>query len=269
MRGSKIAALCVAAILALAAITTASAFASEPEYVACVKAAKSGKTYTGKYSDKACSEANVKAEGKYELGAPKLPAKLKGTVGKVDIYLYKPATKTVEGHFECSGGKEAGSMTSTREVTFSATWTSCKATGSLAGPCNSPSQKAGVVATESLVGKLVWLNEAETQAGLQIKPAAAGGAITKVVCAGGAETAELAGTMLASIAPTSGASKLQTISLTASATTGEPEYQGHWESGSFDEEPLYSNLKGLKEFEGVPTGLNGVFAQKGPAVLIA
>jgi hypothetical protein len=101
-----------------------------------------------------------------------------------------------------------------------------------------------------------------------MKPATPGGALTKVVCAGGAETAELAGTMLASIAPTAGASKLETISLTASPVNGKPAFAGQWEAHGFVAEPLFSNLKGLKEFEGVPTGENGTLTQKGPAVLI-
>jgi hypothetical protein len=260
--------VCIAAICALGAVAATAATAAEPAYVACVKAPKSGKTYTGKFSDKTCSEANAKAEGKYELGAPKFPAKLKGTVGKMDIYLYAPATKKIEGHFECAAGKEIGSLTSGSEGTLGVSYSGCKATGGLAGPCNSPGQKSGTVHAEPLASRLVWLDEAETEAGLELRPATPGGALTKVVCAGGAETAELTGTMLASIAPTAGASKLETISLTASPTTGEPAFTGEWEEGSFVPKPLYSNLKGLKEFEGVPTGQNAVVAQKGPAVLI-
>jgi hypothetical protein len=259
---------CIAAVCALGSVAAASASAAAPAYVACAKAPKSGKAYTGQFNDKACSEANAKAEGKYELGAPTFPAKLKGTVGKMDIYLYAPALKKVEGHFECAAGKESGSLTSGSEGTLGVRYSGCKATGGLAGPCNSPGQKSGTVLTETLASRLVWLDEAETEAGLELRPVTPGGTLTEVVCAGGAETAELAGTMLASVEPTAGASKLETISLTASATTGEPAFTGEWEAGSFVPEPLYSNLKGLKEFEGVPTGQNAVVAQKGPAVLI-
>jgi hypothetical protein len=260
--------LSVAGVLALWCVASAGALAAAPEYVGCVKAAKVGKTYTGKYSDKACSEPNLKSEGKYERGAAKFPAKLKGTAGKMDIYLYAPATEKIEGHFECEKGKESGSLTNSREGTMSVSYSGCKATGGLAGPCNSPGQKSGTVVTEPLVSKLVWLNEAETQPGLDLKPAAPGGALTKVVCAGGGETAELAGTLLAGVAPTGVAAKLETIGLSASPTNGKPSFEGEWEAGSFVSEPLFSNLKGLREFEGVPTGQNVALAQKGPAVLV-
>ncbi|HEX4437217.1 MAG TPA: hypothetical protein VH061_10525 [Solirubrobacteraceae bacterium] len=268
MRASIIAGTCAAAICAFGSITAVGALAAQPEYVGCVKAAKSGKTYTGKFSDKACSEPNAKSEGKYELGPAKLPGKLKGTTGKMDIYLYAPLTEKIEGHFECTGGKESGTLTSSTAGTMSVSYSGCKATGGLAGPCNSPGQKSGTVTSEPLATKLAWLNEAETEAGLEIKPATPGGALTKVVCAGGAETAEMVGTMLASFVPAAGASKFETIDLTASPTTGEPAFDGVWEEGGFVSEPLASNLKGLKEFEGVPTGQNDTLTQKGPTILI-
>ncbi len=104
--------------------------------------------------------------------------------------------------------------------------------------------------------------------GIQLKPATEGGAITSVVCAGGAETAELLGTMTGTITPTSATSKSQTLGFAVNATTGEPEYAGSWEAGSFSSEPLYSNLYGVKEYAGVPTGQSSTVAQKGPAVLI-
>jgi hypothetical protein len=268
MRPSIIAGTCAVAICAFGSITAADALAAQPEYLGCVKAAKSGKVYTGKFANKTCSEPNAKSEGKYELGAAKLPGKLKGTTGKMDIYLYAPLTKKLEGHFECTGGKESGTLTSSTTGTMSVSYSGCKATGGLAGPCNSPGQKSGTVMTEPLATKLAWLNEAETEPGLEIKPATPGGALTKVVCAGGGETAEMVGTMLASFAATAGTSKIETISLTASATTGEPEFSGVWEEGGFVSEPLLSNLKGIKEFEGVPTGQNDTITQKGPTILI-
>jgi hypothetical protein len=268
MRAGIIAGTCAAAICAFGSVTAAGALAAQPEYVGCVKAAKAGKAYTGKFTNKTCSEPNAESEGKYELGAAKLPGKLKGSTGKMDIYLYAPLTEKIEGHFECASGKESGTLTSSTTGTMSISYSGCKATGGLAGPCNSPGQKSGTVATEALATKLAWLNEAETEPGLEIKPATPGGALTKVVCAGGGETAEMVGTMLASFTSTAGASKIETIDLTASATTGEPAFGGVWEEGGFVSEPLLSNLKGLKEFEGVPTGQNDTITQKGPTILI-
>jgi hypothetical protein len=268
MRAGIIAGTCAAAICAFGSITAAGALAAQPEYVGCVKAAKSGKVYTGKFTNKTCSEPNAESEGKYELGAAKLPAKLKGTTGKMDIYLYAPLTEKIEGHFECASGKESGTLTSSTAGTMSVSYSGCKATGGLAGPCNSPGQKSGTVMTEALSTSLAWLNEAETEPGLEITPATPGGAITKVVCAGGGETAEMVGTMLASFVPTVGTSKIETINLTASAANGEPAFGGVWEEGGFVSEPLLSNLKGIKEHEEVPTGQNDTLTQKGPTILI-
>lgn len=265
MKRSIIAAAATAAVLA----TAASAAAAPPQYQSCVKAAKSGKAYTGAYANKTCSEASPEHNGKYELGPlTKLPAKVTGKLGKVDIYLYNPMLDKIEGHFECASGKETGSITGAREGTATLSYSGCQATGSLAGPCNSPGQKAGAVVTHPLVSRLAWLDEAQTVPGIQLTPEAEGGAITSVVCAGGAETAELLGTLTGSIEPTTAASKSQTLAFEASATTGEPEYKGSWEGGVYTAAPLISNLYGLKEYAGVPTGQSSTVAQKGPAVLI-
>lgn len=268
MKRSRIAGLCLIATFAASAVSTAAASGAQPEYLACGKAAKVGKAYTGAYADKTCSEVSPTHEGKYERVAPSFPAKLKGKVGKVDIYLYNPLTKAIEGHFECTSGKEAGELTSASGGTLSVSYSDCRATGGLAGPCNTPGQKSGTVVSEALASRLVWLNEGESEAGVAVTAAKAGGPVTTVQCAAGAETAELLGTMIARLTPTAEASKSETIAFDASPTTGEPEFHGYWEEGSFHAAPLVSNLKGIKEFEGVPTGQNSAFAQKGPALLI-
>ncbi len=268
MKRSTLSGIVLAATIGATALPVASAAAAPPQYEACTKAAKAGKTYTGGYANKTCSEPSAGHEGKYELGTlTAVPATVKEKLGKVDIYLYNPMTKKTEGHFECSKGKGSGTITgaSTGEVTFS--YSGCKATGSLAGPCNSPGQKAGNVASTALTTRLVWLNEAETEPGIQFKPATEGGPITSVICAGGAETAELVGTMTGQIGPTGEASKNQTLTFGANEV-GEADFAGSWEGGTFSSEPLLSNLKGIKEFTGVPSAEGAVFEQKGPAVLI-
>jgi hypothetical protein len=259
----------VAVAAALLTVGAASALAAPPKYTACLKAAKIGKTYTGAYSDKTCTTPAPGNTGKYELGAlAKLPAKVKSKIGHVDIYLYNPLTKTIEGHFECSSGKAKGTITSVSEGTATISYAGCQATGQLAGPCNSPGQKTGRVETEPLATRLVWLDEAETVPGIQFKPASEGGDITKVVCVGGAETAELIGTMTARIEPTGAVSKEQTITFAADEATGAPEYAGSYEEGAFSSEPLLSNLSGIKTYSDVPTSQGSVFEQKGPDVLI-
>lgn len=267
MKRSTIVGVAVAA--ALLSVGAASALAAPPQYTACLKAAKSGKAYTGAYSEKACATAAPEHNGKYELGPlAKLPAKVKAKIGKVDIYLYNPVTKAIEGHFECASGKTSGTVTSASEGTTTISYAGCQATGQLAGPCNSPGQKTGRVESQALDTRLVWLDEAETVPGIQFKPAAEGGDITKVICAGGAETAELVGTMTARIEPTAAIAKEQTITFAADEATGAPEYAGSYEDGAFRSEPLLSNLSGVKNFSDVPTSQRGVFEQKGPDVLI-
>ncbi len=77
MKSMRILGLCLAAVFALSAIAVSSAAAAQPEYKTCGKATKIVKTYTGKYTDKNCSEVNAKSEGKYERVAVKTPDKFK------------------------------------------------------------------------------------------------------------------------------------------------------------------------------------------------
>jgi hypothetical protein len=81
MRHMKILGLCLLAVAAVAAATSASAFASEPSIWQCGAAAKSGKTYLGHYSVKNCPESSFHAEGgqKYEFEEWFLGTKTGGT----------------------------------------------------------------------------------------------------------------------------------------------------------------------------------------------
>ena len=268
MKRSTSVLLCVAVSCALSITAASGAYGATPEYKACAKTVKVAGKFTGAFINKACTETSPGHEGKYELAAPTVPAAVKGKVGKIDIYLYDPKTEKIEGHFECAKGKDTGTITSTTEGTVSVAYSGCQATGALAGPCNSPAQKPGVVVTETLATRLVWLNEAEDEPGIQFAASTPGGPLTAVVCAGGAETAELVGTMTGKVEPTPGASKAQTFAFNASSVNGAPEFMGQWSGGLFQSEPLKSNLKGVKEFEGVPTGQSSTFSQKGPSVLI-
>jgi len=267
MRRISTVGVCVLAMLALGAVAVSSASAASPEYVTCAKVKKSGKTYTGKYGNKTCSEVNAKGEGKYERAPLVKAAKFKGTIGHVTIYLYDPLTESIEGRFECTGGKDSGSVTNSHEGTLSIAYSGCEATGEkLKGPCNSPGAKAGVVTSSALTTKLVWLNEEESEPGIEFK--AVSGGIAAVECSH-IETAELVGTMTAKIGPTKETSKSQTMTMVASATNGKPELSGQWEGAVFHEEALKSNLTGFIAHEGVPTSQTSTFTQKGPDVLIS
>ncbi len=272
MKRSTLLVLALAGALLASFAVTAAAMASvagPPRYISCNKAAKVEMKYTGAYSDKSCTTEAPGHEGKYELGTlTKLPAKVKDTVGKVDIYLYNPMTKKPEAHFECASGKASGALTSAGGGELTISYSSCKATGQLAGPCNSPGQKSGVVVSNALASRLEWLNESQTEPGIALRPAKEGGSISTVLCAGGAETAELVGALTGRIAPTSAVSKAQTLTFAASEATGEPEFAGGWENDVFTSEPLLTNLSGVKTFSNVPSSQNSVFSQKGPAVLI-
>ena len=92
MRRISIVGLLLAAVFALSALASSSALAAGgPEYLACGKAAKSGKKYTGKYANKTCSEVSATSEGKYErVALKKFPVKFKGTIGVTNVYVVQP-----------------------------------------------------------------------------------------------------------------------------------------------------------------------------------
>jgi hypothetical protein len=63
--------LSLAAMLTFSAMVAPSAFAGE--YITCVKVAKEGKRYHGKYTDNTCAVLSATSEGKYERGSPAFP----------------------------------------------------------------------------------------------------------------------------------------------------------------------------------------------------
>src|SRR5271155_5366427 len=83
MKRMKVLGLCLFAMFALTALTASAAFAEDPEYQVCGKAAKEGKVELGHYSNKNCEAASFNKEGgqKYER-APEATAKKFGIKGK-------------------------------------------------------------------------------------------------------------------------------------------------------------------------------------------
>jgi hypothetical protein len=269
MKRTTIVGLCLAAICAFCAVAVASASAAQPEFQECGKAAKSGKTYTGKYSNKTCTEVNAKSEGKYERKAPKKAVKFKGTLGGTNFYVYDPAEKAIKGDFVCTGGKNSGATTGASEATLTVSWSGCEGTGPLAGiGCYSPGAKVGTVVSNPLVVKLVWLNGADTEVGVDIQAATAGGPIAKVEC-GEVEKVETFGSIIGKISPTESVTKAETMTFNASETTGEPEYDGSYEGVTFKEEPLYSVLEGASKAPRAPTSQKSVYTEKSGSVIIA
>jgi hypothetical protein len=266
MKRTRIVGLCLVAMFAMSTVVAASALAAEPEYHSCGKTAKVDKKYSGMYTSKLCSPAALSAtkEGEYERVAPtKLPAKLKSTSGITYVYLSSRETDTVSETVECKKDKDEGHIINSREADLKITYEECEAvSGELTGaPCGTVGAKKDTdIVTEPLVSKLVWLNEGETEIGIDIAPEA-GKPIEKVLC-GGIETAELLGSMVGKVSPLEEASKTETITMTASPTTGVEEYGGYWE-GTFQEDELYSELSGAYEYTDVRTGQTSVDSQKG------
>ncbi len=108
------------AVLAFSAITSSSAFAGE--YGVCVKAAKVGKTYTGKYTDKNCSVSNAKSEGKYEWSPYPGPA---GTVWTTTSTSKVSTLSTSQGSITCNKNTDTGEVTGTKSNIETVTFTDC------------------------------------------------------------------------------------------------------------------------------------------------
>ena len=109
----------VAAAIGLAALAASSvaAAAGSPEFLACGKAPKNKETkkYTGKYTNKACSEVSLTSEGKYErVAETKFPVKTKAKFGETKIYLYNPPEHKAEAEVPCEKGSATGTITNSR-----------------------------------------------------------------------------------------------------------------------------------------------------------
>ena len=225
MRKARIAVLCLAGAFALFALgaTTASAFAPEPEWESCVKAAKLGKTYTGHYSNKTCTETNAKGEGKYE----RTPV----TEGTTFTGKGKAATITVAGKaIKCKKSTAAGEFVNSKRAFTELTFSSCAVNGSKAAPCESPSAGAGTIKTGSLLTAPVYLNAAETEPGVLVR---ARGAWAEITC--GSETFEVTGEVLATAANTSKG----TADTFAVNAKGEQTPRIHWLEGEENAQPSF------------------------------
>lgn len=149
--------LVFAVVLALGALVASTASAHQLTYRTCVKAAKLGKIYTGKYNDKECKETNTESHGKYE--AQEVP---EGTpyTGKDKTVVITAAGKTVT----CKKGTEAGEIVAEKVTTEEFTFSGCGLTKKEL--CASPEAAAGVIKSNTVKTKLVYLNPEETQIGV-------------------------------------------------------------------------------------------------------
>lgn len=154
MKRMRILGLALVAVFALVAVAASSASAAAPVWAVCAKAPKEGKTYTGKYSNKTCSEVNAESKGEYELvaGIGK-KAGFKGKGGKAILHNVIPGKGDVK--VECASFKDEGNTAAPNLVYgVKATFSKCK---SLGFPCKTEGGKKETITTESLAGELGYV----------------------------------------------------------------------------------------------------------------
>ncbi len=281
MRRISIVGLLLAAAFAFSALASSSALAAGgPEYLACGKAAKSGKKYTGKYANKTCSEVSVTSEGKYErVAITKLPVKFKSKIGVTKVYVYNPKEPSENAEVICTKGKDAGTITGGREGTVTITNEGCevplenasKKQSKFPGPCNTPGQKSGVIVSKPLATKLVWLDEAQTEPGIEIQPAEAEGPFEEAACLFEKVKVKQTGSILAKVTPVGEATKLLTITFSVDPTTFEQIPGGYWEGATFTETKLFSEIhapNGIEE-KAAPTSEASTVPQKSSTILVS
>jgi len=197
MKRMRIVGLCLAAVFALSALVASSASAAGPEFKVCGKAAKSGKLYTGKYTDKACSKEASPAEitegkkNKYERVSwekakkKKFKGKNKGSPHNNIVNPFgeksgggkEPAK--IEGTTTCTKEAVNGEVTGPKEEKWKTVFTGCEA---LSTPCNTAGAKSGEIKTQELEGTLVYLSKDHTKVGIQVKGLGPEGELAQYEC---------------------------------------------------------------------------------------
>jgi hypothetical protein len=166
MKRGKLFGICLAAVVAVSAVPAAGASAAAPEYGRCTKAAKSGKSYTGHFSDKGCtkpvSEAEMAKRGKYEWTPGAVKTKQVSSGGKA---ILEEAGKFAVGcGSESSVGEYSGSKLVKHVIVK---FKKCEAPGLI---CTSEGHEKGELETVPLEGKLVWENEAAHKLAFMLFP---------------------------------------------------------------------------------------------------
>lgn len=186
MKPFKVFGLCLVAVFALGALGASGASAS-PEYQVCVKAAKIGNSFTGKYDDKLCSSADPKGEGQYERAEwnkgkkASFKGKNVGTPKNIIVNPVETPAKT-EGVTECTQEKLAGEVTGPKTTKWKTFYKKCKGNGV---PCNTKGQGNETIVTDELEATLVNLSKegAETQrVGMRVKGLGPGGRLAEYEC---------------------------------------------------------------------------------------
>jgi hypothetical protein len=211
--------LCLVAVLAASALATATASAAEgpPQFEKCVKAAKVGKTYVGKYTSKECTAASeVETGGKYEREeAESMPFTSKA----------KAVTITAAGKVvKCKKAVDAGEILSGEAETVAITFEKCGVNGSTKEPCTTTGQASGTIKTTNLVGTLHWINPAETEVGILLFKAGGTNTFTTFTCK--EESIELRSVLVGSVTNTK-----KGMTFTFKTSGGKQEKRAYWEEG--------------------------------------
>lgn len=216
----RIAGLCVAALLALAGLTAASASASTPAWYDCAKAAKG----TGDYSNKTCTAATEPGKGKYALkpGIGKGKA-FKGT-GKQSVLHVK--TWLGDNTLSCTASSDSGKpAVPNLEKEVTVTFTGCEA---LSKQCNTTGQKAGEIKLSGLKGEFGYLDEAPVKVGIKLESEAhpgPTGEIAQLTCGKGIELTVVGGVIGEQLGDVNTMSKASEVVFTAGEYIGEHTFE--------------------------------------------
>jgi hypothetical protein len=240
MRFLKPLGLCVLAVCAIGMTMAASVMAQAPEYGRCEKAAKVGKAYTGKFSNSGCTvetpEVEREKKGKYEWhpGGVKLGQTSTGGSAELEeVGKYSVACASESSVGEYSGTKEGKHLI----VKFK----KCES-----GPftCTSAGHEKGELETKPLAGRLVWENEKEKKAAIDLFPES-GELFIEFNCEGKL-TAAVKGSILV---PVKANKMAETFTLKFKAKHGFQAPEFYEESGVKVRDVLYSNFdeKGFEQ----------------------
>jgi len=273
MKRMRILGLALVAVFALSAVMVSGASAAKPQWKFCAKAAKVGKTFTGKYSDSSCS-TKVETGGKFELEAGIGKGKgFKGKGTKAVLHNVIPGKGDIK--VECASFKDAGSVVAPSGVTnVTSTFSKCK---SLGAPCKTEGGKKETITTNALEGELGYMDKAHTAAGesLTSESAPHTGFLATFECEGLAKV-RVHGAVIGSLSPFGVISKSSTTVFSVSETgvggPGDPEAKTNppaFEEGAEPVGVLLTELNGPETGNtwqpegGLPSGQEGTAANTG------
>jgi hypothetical protein len=156
-----------------------------PEYRVCVKAPKSGKQFTGEFTDKLCSTKSPTQTGEYELASWQAAKKLAftGKAGSSTLEVYTPESTSEpwrggvgKATVQCKSGKVAGEITGAKTSTLTIAFKGCSLEGE---KCASAGAKPGEVDSEPLQETL-----GSSSAGVSSEIEPAGGGVANFSCGG-------------------------------------------------------------------------------------